>query len=220
MSGSFPHTPPIVNPFRPLLFACLSLLPFEAKAAVTAFSFTSSSSSWVGGGDSYTILQGDPNFSFRLISSTANYFNLLIYSQNSPYGPGWDPLGESAYNYWNIEMAAPAGTSLDIGSYPNASRYPFQLPTRPGLTFSGNHRGNNMLSGYFTVLEATFDISGNLSAFAANFTQYDEMQSEWWNIGTVRFNSSIPVPESGTSVSLLLCVSVQMLVRRRSRLAE
>ena len=63
-----------------------------------------------------------------------------------------------------------------------------------GMEFSGPGRANNTLSGWFHVLQADYDEEGQVKAFAVDFVQYHETKLTWWNRGSVRFNSNIPVP--------------------------
>lgn len=82
---------------------------------------------------------------------------------------------------------------MTVGSYTGAVRYPFNEPGTPGLSFSGNGRGNNALTGSFQVLETTVADDGSLLSFAADFAQYDEGWQNGWNKGAIRFNSDLPI---------------------------
>ena len=79
-----------------------------------------------------------------------------------------------------------------MGSYANATRWPFQETTAPGLDFSGNHRGNNRLTGSFNILESNVADDGTFS-FAVDFLQYDEESTNAWIKGAIRYNSEVPV---------------------------
>jgi hypothetical protein len=76
--------------------------------------------------------------------------------------------------FWNLDLAAPAGQALEPGSYPVATRYPFQLPADAGLSLFGDGRGCNTSTGSFEVLEATFGPSGWIERFHATFEQHCE----------------------------------------------
>jgi hypothetical protein len=99
---------------------------------------------------------------------------------------------EGLSRYWNLELAAPQGASLAVGPYANATRWPFQETTAPGLTFSGNYRGNNRLTGSFNILESTVTDDGTFS-FAVDFLQYDEESTNAWIKGAIRYNSAVPI---------------------------
>jgi hypothetical protein len=110
-----------------------------------------------------------------------------------------------------LELEAPSGSQLVPGLYTGANRWPFNGPG-PGLTLSGNHRGNNRNSGYFTVLEAVFGTGNTLNRFAVNFRQYDEGNPNNWVDGQFRFNSLVPEP---SICALLALASLAMPPRRR-----
>ncbi len=75
---------------------------------------------------------------------------------------------------WSVNLAAPAGQRLAAGSYPNAQRYPFQDPDRPGLSVSGNGRGCNELSGSFTIHDIETRSDGTVLRLHATLEQHCE----------------------------------------------
>jgi hypothetical protein len=62
------------------------------------------------------------------------------------------------------------------------------------MNFTSPGRGDNMLTGWFNVLQADYDQTGQIAAFAVDFVQYDETTVTRWNQGSIRFNSDIPAP--------------------------
>jgi hypothetical protein len=200
----------------PLIVAALAVST-EAHAAITAFAFQSSRSSWVGKGESYTITENHTDFFFRLQSVSDRYFSMLIASKNSPFGPDWNPGSGEAYNYWIVQMATPDGVTFTEGLYLDTARHPFQDPGQPGLTFSGNHRGNNRNGGFFKVLEVGFDPDGHINQFAADFTQYGETRPERWTMGQVRFNSTIPIPEPAAPLLFATGALLGLSMRKRTQ---
>jgi hypothetical protein len=74
--------------------------------------------------------------------------------------------------YWTLDFAAPQGQELVPGTYLNATRYPGQAPTVPGLDFSGDGRGCNTLSGQFTINDILFGGDGSLQRLQATFEQH------------------------------------------------
>ena len=154
----------------------------QPAQAATSLSFLSSPYSYVGGGE--TVSAG-PDNGFD-IGVHGDPFTMLSFSIAEP----WTPEGLS--RYWNLELAAPEGASLSVGSYANATRWPFQETTAPGLTFSGNYRGNNRLTGSFNILESNVADDGTFS-FAVDFLQYDEESSNAWIKGAIRYNSEVPI---------------------------
>lgn len=154
----------------------------QPAQAATSLSFLSSPYSYVGGGE--TVSAG-PDNGFD-IGVHGDPFTMLSFSIAEP----WTPEGLS--RYWNLELAAPEGASLSVGSYANATRWPFQETTAPGLTFSGNYRGNNRLTGSFNILESNVADDGTFS-FAVDFLQYDDESTNAWIKGAIRYNSEVPV---------------------------
>jgi hypothetical protein len=154
----------------------------QPAQAATSLSFLSSPYSYVGGGE--TVSAG-PDNGFD-IGVHGDPFTMLSFSIAEP----WTPEGLS--RYWNLELAAPEGASLSVGSYANATRWPFQETKAPGLTFSGNYRGNNRLTGSFNILESNVADDGTFS-FAVDFLQYDEESTNAWIKGAIRYNSEVPV---------------------------
>jgi hypothetical protein len=167
--------------------------------------FTSSPTSWVGHGQTRTIT---PSNGFT--------FNGFRYFSQGAYTNAVSISLTSSTEFWYLDFVGPHLTLPVTGSYPNAARWPFQSSDQPGLSFVGDGRGDNELIGSFEVLDATFDGSGNLLSFAADFTQYDEGDFSAWNRGSIRYHSAVPVPEPS---SVLLAIAGALIcggaVRRR-----
>jgi hypothetical protein len=161
----------------------------NARAQTTSFKFTSTPGSWVGHGYlNYSITPAD-GWNFTATGSTNHSFVRLSARDPRPGAP------LSNY-YWDLELESPDGGPLEPGFYNGATRYPFNDPGEPGLTLSGNHRGNNQNTGYFTVLEADFGVGAAVNRFAVNFRQYDEGNPNNWVDGQFRYNSLIPEPSA------------------------
>jgi hypothetical protein len=156
------------------------ILTFTPVAPVTAFYYTSSSSAYVGGGQTATYLAGGAVDLSESISSGSNVFSVSAIS--SDYSTDW----------W-VTLAAPSGQILAPGTYQNATRYPFQAFNAPGLSFYGEGRGDNTSTGTFTVLQVSYNADGSLATFAADFVQFDEFNLAAWNIGSIRYNSTVPI---------------------------
>ena len=167
------------------LIACALALPLagslQPAQAATLLSFLSSPYSWVGGGE--TVSAGPAN-GFE-IGVQGDPFTMLDFRVIEPWTPdGW--------RWWYLRLAAPEGANLSVGSYANATRWPFQETTAPGLDFSGNGRGNNRLTGSFDILESNVADDGTFS-FAVDFLQYDEESTNAWIKGAIRYNSEVPI---------------------------
>lgn len=177
--------------FSLILFACALVFDSQVAAApVTGLYYTSSATSWVGNGETISVGPSDGfNFSVNRNFDQGISFAINDFATNPNF---------SSTRWWYLDFAAPFNQTLQTGHYSNATRFPFQQFDTPGLTFSGNGRGDNQLSGFFDVLEISYGAGGDVLSFAANFTQFDENITDWWNRGSVRFNSNIAllaVPE-------------------------
>lgn len=206
-------SPPSVKTLRPLCLALLVSLTASSNrlfaTSVTSFGFTSSPTAWVGAGTTRFITPGDGH-TFTVGRNYQGGVSFAITDFDSPI-----------FDWWYLDFASADGSALAPGDYLNATRYPFNAfyPAghTNGLSFVGNGRGDNQLTGFFTVLEATYGLGGSVLSFAADFTQYDENLERWWNVGSIRYNSSIAdVPDGGatfalTFLGLALLVTVRQL---------
>jgi hypothetical protein len=185
-----------------LLLACLANATHTWAASI--FFFTSSPQSWVGQGLTQTLTAPEYTIrGFKYPDPSGTTISVTILKGN---GDGW-----------RVDFAGPNHEPLAVGSYPNARRYPFNV-TRPGLAFHGFGRGDNTLTGSFEVLDLALETSGQVQRFAADFIQFDEGISTKWNIGSVRYNSDVPVtivPEP--SAVLLAAATSPILIPRRRK---
>ncbi len=85
-----------------------------------------------------------------------------------------ETLPGAGFVRWNLGLETPSGQQLLPGTYSNATRYPFNAPGVPGLSFSGDGRGCNTLTGSFVVLEADYGPGGEVFRFHATFEQHCE----------------------------------------------
>ena len=82
--------------------------------------------------------------------------------------------GPSSAGWWSLDVAAPPGETLRVGTYSGAVRAAFRGTGQPGLDFSGSGRGCNTLAGSFTVHQVATNPDGSLAALDVSFTQYCE----------------------------------------------
>jgi hypothetical protein len=101
---------------------------------------------------------------------------------------------------WSLDFDAPLSQPLVPGTYPDATRYPFN-GAGPGLSLSGNGRGCNTLTGTFTVLDASFGPNGYVEAFHATFEQHCEGMEPAAR-GEVHITNPPPPPELDMDVSV------------------
>jgi hypothetical protein len=102
-----------------------------------------------------------PPTSTVVLSGTAAYATVSV---DGPTSDGW----------WDLDVAAPPGETLRVGTYSGAVRAPFREAGQPGLSFSGSGRGCNTLAGSFTVNQVATNPDGSLAALDVAFTQYCE----------------------------------------------
>jgi hypothetical protein len=120
----------------------------------TFFSFASDPGDYIGGGGTRRLTPPYKSFS---ASCRGNLVELDF----------WD----NANNHWGANFQAPKGQPLRVGTYDNATRWPFQRDDEAGLDISGEGRGCNESRGRFTVREADFSASGQIRQFWATFEQ-------------------------------------------------
>lgn len=70
---------------------------------------------------------------------------------------------------WEGEFAAPSGSPMQVGTYNNATRYPFN-GQGPGLSWMGEARGCGSVAGYF-ILDSLTQVSGVLTGVDLRFEQ-------------------------------------------------
>ena len=122
----------------------------------TQVTLNSDSGDYIGGGKTYSYSPANARIS---ASGTRSYVGVSI----DPADGGW----------WTADFEAPEGDILAPGSYPSATRYPFNGPGA-GLDFSGMGRGCNTLRGSFTVRTIGYNVDGTLKHFGTDFEQHCE----------------------------------------------
>lgn len=163
------------------LLALVSLRPAVAQSAaspLTQLSLHSQPGDYVGAGKDYLFNANDGKFTASVSASGGQATYITI---NLSQGGG----GE----YWTLNFASPAGTGLTSGTYAAALRS--SDATHAGLDVYGDSRGNNQVSGTFTVSEVTLDTSGaqpRLVSFAASFEEHGEGRTAAL-IGSIYYNS-------------------------------
>ena len=91
---------------------------------------------------------------------------------------------------WELDFGAPDHAVVTAGTYNNAIRYPFQTAGIPGLDFTYNGAGSNMVSGSFIVSSATYEpIDGNVQDFTTSFVHNREGNTANQTTGSISYNA-------------------------------
>ncbi|WP_444921697.1 hypothetical protein ACJJID_04725 [Microbulbifer sp. CnH-101-G] len=135
------------------------------------------------------------------ISYKRNYDNGITVSISN--------LADESYLNWTLNLAAPGDEEIQVGNYLLAERFPFQGADKPGLSFTGQGRGCNTVSGEFEVYQVSYDDDGNLTSLHVGFEQHCEGGDSSLK-GIVSYNipeekDSIGVNVSGMTPSKLIC---------------
>lgn len=95
------------------------------------------------------------------ITGSNSYESNSTYYQNSPrFNVSYVDESTSWSDYWTLSFSThELGGPMMVGVYDDAVRFPFEPNGVPGLSISGNGRGNNTLNGSFEVLDIAY--SGN-----------------------------------------------------------
>jgi uncharacterized delta-60 repeat protein len=136
-----------------------STLSISAASGTTSLYFNSQPGDFIGQGQTHTWTPTTGTFGV-----SRNYDNGVSFSYQDHTPSVW----------WYLDFAAPNHATITPGVYANATRFPFQGPTEPGLAVYGEGRGSNTLTGNFTVTQAVYDSAGNVQAFDATFEQHSE----------------------------------------------
>jgi hypothetical protein len=134
----------------------------RAPLGTNSLSFVSDPGDYVGQG--WTVLHEAPTSTFTAtLDPSRNHVGFRIV--------GSDGIGTLD---WTLDFAAPQGQQLAVGTYMNATRWPFQAPSVPGIDFSGDGRGCNRENGQFTITDFAYGGDGSLQRLTATFEQHCE----------------------------------------------
>lgn len=147
--------------------------PLEAQT--TRLSLVSEAGDYIGQGQTYELDEVDGTFSASINSDEG--VNITFEGSNLDFSMNFAPPEHRQY------------ADFMEGPYLNARRFPFNSPTGPGLSVSGNGRACNRLYGDFEVLEVEMD-AGVVQSFAADFVQHCEGPDEPELRGEIRYQAS------------------------------
>lgn len=189
--------------FKKIAPILISAMAFSAVVSATPVTFLEMHST-----GAYVVPAGDYFYDADNSSITGynQYSSNRTYYQNSP---------SFRVNYsgnWNVSFSThELGGPMELGVYDNAVRFPFEPNGVPGISITGNGRGNNTLTGSFEVHDIAY--SGNtLLRFAATFEQNTAIT------GRISYNSEYfeTVPEPMTAALFMLLVPAVILRRNFS----
>jgi hypothetical protein len=96
-------------------------------------------------------------------------------------------------SYVTASFSPASGDILTQGTTYTPTSRDGRLDGGPQFAVAGNHRGCDVLTGHFTVLDAHFDANGILTDFGVSFVQHCEDGSPALR-GTIQFRSPTPAP--------------------------
>ena len=157
----------------------------EVAVPDTSLWFGSAAGDYIGQGASASYLPATATFDAR---GTAGYATISV---DSPGTGQW----------WTLDVAAPPGETLQVGSYTGAVRAPFRGAGQPGLSFGGTGRGCNTLTGDFTVNSIATDPAGAITSLDVTFRQFCDNAAAAIT-GRARFHTVAPDPRAASTTSL------------------
>jgi hypothetical protein len=121
----------------------------------TSWSMRGDSGDWISQGSSYSYA---PANAVIAASGDRSHVFVAVRGRNG--------------DFFDARFTPAAGDILAVGSYPGATRYPFN-GTGPGLDVGGNGRGCNTLTGSFTIRQIGFSrVGGSLERLLVDFVQH------------------------------------------------
>jgi hypothetical protein len=114
---------------------------------------------------------------------------------------------------WTLRFDTPRLFPFTVGDWGSATRFPFNSPTRPGISVIGPGLSSNR-AGFFHVLQAEFLPDGGVSRLDVLFKQLSNDQSVAL-FGRVRINSTVPEPPNVFAACVAgLCIVIAVRERR------
>lgn len=180
---------------------------------VARFQFQSDPGDWVGDGQTvdkvYDTSNGDLVVTSAEIDSSGNLYQANIFLDSDTF-----PTAMMRVGTWKL------GTPLVPGEYLNAQNLPFEDPGHPGLDVTYQGRGENTITGQFTLFEVTYSAHlGRILSLVFEFEQHGDGREPAIR-GRLDYNAAgLPIPEPSTAL-LTLFGLVGLGWRRRGGLAS
>jgi hypothetical protein len=105
-------------------------------------------------------------------SADTNISGSFLYGSNG-YFRGNVIQGDNVH-WWYVDVAAPPGEALAVGSYVEAVRAAFRLAGQPGLDVFGDGRGCNAVTGKFDIDALSLAPNGDVAVLQATFEEHCE----------------------------------------------
>ena len=100
---------------------------------------------------------------------------------------------------FNFDFVPGAGRAFVPGAFENATRFPFNSGSAPGLDVSALGRGCNQVTGRFDVVEASFGPAGEVRGLTVSFEQHCEGAAPAL-FGVVHVESDAPAVAGETDI--------------------
>jgi hypothetical protein len=148
--------------------------PFRVQGAT--LSFTSQAGDYIGQGHTETLTS--PAWTFMVSQGNLGPGGVAIDVRSD---------GGTGLVLWAVNLAAPRGQSLQVGTFSNAMRAAFRESSQPGLDVYGDGRGCNQVFGTFTITKIEIAPNGAVTALDATFVQHCETPTAPALNGHLRF---------------------------------
>jgi len=147
------------------------------STAVTSVTLQSDTGDYIGASQTYSYTQANAQIT---MSATGGHLSVSL----------------NGDQHWSGDFQAPDSLNqLQPGIYDNIQRYPFHDPIKGGLSWSGEGRGSNTLTGWFAIDRVTY-INGALTAIDLRFEQHSEGAAPALH-GQIHWNSNDPTTPPG-----------------------
>jgi hypothetical protein len=149
--------------------------PNAASRPADLFSFTSDPSDAVGVGQSKSFTPPTARFVVVEPATQNDYLQFMV---------------RRADEWWFIDLAAPTGQALKVGTYNKAVEPSGRTDQTAGLMIYGEGNACGGSSGSFTIKEILFDQQGHLLALQATFVQRCNAPNAGAMRGTLNYGRS------------------------------
>ncbi len=143
-------------------------------SVLTSLTLNSQSGDPVGQGVNKTWTSADGTF----VAQLNNDSGVTLYFQGN---------GTTSTDNWFVDFTAPGPNLIQVGTYANATLYPYQSDSQVGMAIWGNGVSPTSITGQFTVRQIMYDASNNITRFAADFQQYANGSTAGLS-GTINYN--------------------------------